>query len=141
MERASRILIKVGMIVSIVYAAIMLFSSPFMIVMGVSSHIHDMIVDGVSNGEIYSDLSPEQAAIVVQATLLSLGIMFIIFGLVGLIDAIIASKTLREPSKNRYIACIILGALSTELTLVGGILGLISLSRKNRKQDYIDQNE
>jgi len=140
MNRISHTMLKVGMILSVVCGALILFTSPFFITIGVSSRIHDMIVQEVEAGNVNSTYAPEVTAQVVQATFLALGILFIILGAVCVADAIVASLTMKAPSRGRYIACIVLGFLSTEFTIAGGVLGLIYQARvrRNESRDVID---
>ena len=63
---------------------------------------------------------------------LSGGITCAIFAIICVISAVVSSQDLREPTKNRHIACIILGAFSTGLATLGGIYGLIADGQENR---------
>ena len=95
----------------------------------------NQIIDGVNNGDIHSDLSPEGAAVLVQSMALSGGITCAILAIVCVISAVVSSQDLREPTKNRHIACIILGAFSTGLATLGGIFGLIADSQDRRRAE------
>ncbi len=127
-------MLRIGMILSIIAGAILLFVTPFLIVTGVSSQIHQMIVEAVESGDINSDYAPEVAATVVQAMLLTYGIITLVFGALCVAAAIVNSKTLREASRGRYIACIVLGTMTTGFAIAGGILGLIADARIRRDQ-------
>ena len=139
MRKASNILLKIGMILNIVLAVLLVVSAALSIVVGVSSAIHEMIIDGVNNGDIQSNLTAEQAAILVQSLALSFGICSAIFAVVATIGAVISSQTLREPTKGRYIACIVLGAFASNVTTVGGVFGLIADGQDRRRARAIEE--
>ena len=142
MGKISNTMLKIGMILSIVCSAILLFTSPFLITIGVSPHIREMIIEGVKNGDINSDYAPEIAAAIVQGLALGAGITYVLLGALCVADAIVASLTLKEPSRGRYIACIVLGTMSTNFTIAGGILGLIYSARVERnKRREAEANE
>ena len=127
-------MLRVGMILCIVCGALLLFMTPFLIATGVSPRIHDMIVEAVNSGEVNSDYAPEVAATIVQSMLLSCGIVLLIYGALCVAAAIVDSKALKETSRGRYIACIVLGAMTTGFAMAGGILGLIADARIRRNQ-------
>ena len=134
MKRISNTMLRVGMILCIVCGALLLFMTPFFITCGVSPRIHQMIVDGVSSGDINSEYAPEVAATIVQSVLLSCGIALLIYGALCVAAAIVDSKALKDTSRGRYIACIVLGAMTTGFAMAGGILGLIADARIRRNQ-------
>ena len=132
MRRVSNIMLRIGMILSIVCTVLLVISAASLIVVGVSGAVREAIINGVNNGDIRSDLSPEGAAMLVQSMALSGGITCAIFAIICVISAVVSSQDLREPTKNRHIACIILGAFSTGLATLGGIFGLIADGQENR---------
>ena len=133
MKRASNILLKVGMILGFVCGGLLLLGSLLFIIYGVSPVIREMLIELYNSGSINSDLpDAESFAAFFQKFFLSFGLVYIALGVACIADAVVCSISLRQPSKGHYLACIILGAFSTELSLVGGILGLISLNRENR---------
>ena len=134
MKRISNTMLRIGMILSIIAGATLIFVTPFLIVTGVSTRIHEMIVEAVTNGDVHSDYDPEVAATVIQSMLLTYGIITLIFGAICIAAAIVDSKALKEGSTGRYIACIILGSMSTGFAIAGGILGLIADARIRRNQ-------
>ena len=141
MNRISNTMLRIGMILCIICGAILLFCMPFLITMGVSPHIHEMIVEAVRNGDVNSDYAPDVAAGVFQGIMLGYGIFCLIYGALCVAAAIVSSKTLREPSRGRYIACIVMGCMSTGFSVAGGILGLIyqaRVARNERRQKVID---
>ena len=127
-------MLRIGMILCIVIGALLIFSTPFLITVGVSSHIRQMIVEAVESGNVNSDYAPEVAATIVQVTALSCGITLLIAGLVCVASAIVASKALKDCTRRRYIAAIVLGSMTTGFTLAGGILGVIADARIRRNQ-------
>ena len=141
MNRISNTMLRIGMILCIICGAILLFCMPFLITMGVSPHIHEMIAEAVRNGDVNSDYAPDVAAGVFQGIMLGYGIFCLIYGALCVASAIVSSKTLREPSRGRYIACIVMGCMSTGFSIAGGILGLIyqaRVARNERRQQAID---
>ena len=127
-------MLRIGMILSIICGALLIFASPFLITLGVSPKIHEMIAEAVRNGDVNSDYAPDVAATVVQAMLLTYGIICVVFGAICVASAAVSSKALRAPSTGRYIACIILGSMSTQFAIAGGILGIIADARIRRKE-------
>ena len=141
MNRISNVMLRVGMILCIICAVTLLFCTPFLITMGVSPRIHQMIVEAVENGSVDSDYAPEIAAGIVQGVMLATGIFSLIYGALCVATAVVSSKTLREPTRGRYIACIVLGCMSTGFAIAGGVLGLIyqaRVARNQRRQKVID---
>ena len=141
MNRISNVMLRVGMILCIICAVTLLFCTPFLITMGVSPRIHQMIVEAVENGSVDSDYAPEIAAGIVQGVMLATGIFSLIYGALCVAAAVVSSKTLREPTRGRYIACIVLGCMSTGFAIAGGVLGLIyqaRVARNQRRQKVID---
>ena len=141
MNRISNVMLRVGMILCIICGALLLFCTPFLITMGVSPRIHEMIAEAVRNGDVNSEYAPDVAAGVFQGIMLGYGIFCLIYGALCVASAIVSSKTLREPSRGRYIACIVMGCMSTGFSIAGGILGLIyqaRVARNERRQKVID---
>lgn len=140
MNRISNTMLRVGMILCIICGAILLFCTPFLITMGVSPRIHQMIVEAVENGSVNSDYAPEIAASIVQGTMLGMGIFCLIYGALCVAAAVVSSKTLREPSRGRYIANIVFGCMTTGFAVAGGVLGLIYQSRLERNKRREEQS-
>lgn len=134
MGRISNVMLRIGMILCIICGATLIFCTPFLITVGVSPRIHQMIVEAVEAGNIESDYAPEIAAGIVQGIMLGTGIFCLIYGALCVAAAIVSSRTLREPSRGRYIANIVLGLMTTNFAAAGGILGLIYQARVARKQ-------
>lgn len=141
MKRISNTMLRIGMILCIVCGALLIFTVPFLITCGVSPRIHQMIVEAVESGNVNSDYAPEVAATIVQSMLLGTGIGLLIYGALCVAAAIVDSKALKETSRGRYIACIVLGAMTTGFAMAGGILGLIADARIRRNQAREQQAE
>lgn len=127
------------MIVGTVFGALILACVPVFFVLGFSSTIRDMIVSAMEDGTITvtgDDLPYEKLVILLQVMFIILGFTLLTIGVCCVVNAIIASKTRREPTRGRYVACIVTGALSTDFSLVAGILGLICLAREERRKKF-----
>ena len=84
------------------------------------------------NGADFGELTAEQVVYVWQLLIISSATAFVWLGVMCIVDAVISKKAMDNPSKGHYIACIVLGAMSTDFSVVGGILGLIALSKENK---------
>lgn len=139
MLRISRTFLKIAKIVSTVCAGIMLACAPVMLVLGFSGTIHDMLLAAINDGTLTvsssAGLTNEQIVAVFQGTYIASGFVLLFFGGVCLANALISSKTSREPTRNRYIACIVTGALSTDFSIPAAILGLISMKQEEQKPE------
>ena len=138
MKKLSSTFLKVGMIIGFILAGVFLVSSLFFIVLGVSDVTREMLIEAYNSGDIQTDLPDAEAfATFVQIYLITFGVAFIYLGAMSLVDAIVASLTLRQPSKGKYIACIVLGAMCIEFLILGGIFGLIALKRENQHPEVV----
>lgn len=139
MLNTSNVFLKVATIVSTILGALALATVPFYFVVGFSNVIHNMLVDAMSDGTINvqnTSLSFEEIAVLLQGMFIGLGFMLLVLGGICVTNAIISSMTRREPTRGRYIACIVTGALSTDFSIIAGILGLINLSREKRQKEF-----
>ena len=137
MLKASRTLLRVAAIVGTVCGSLILACVPAFFIIGFSSTIRDMLVEAMKDGTVTvqgTSASYETIALVIQGMFIGLGFTLLIIGVVCVVNAIIASKTRNEPTRGRYIACIVTGALSTDFSLIAGIFGLICLAREERKK-------
>ena len=101
-----------------------------------------MLITAIDDGTITVEgnlASGDAASIatILQVMFVILAFVFVILGVCCLINAIICSKTRSNPTRKFYIACIVTGALSTDLSIVGGILGLIVLNKQ--KPNEVEQ--
>ena len=141
MKKASFILFKISTIFGAIIAAILLATAPFLLVMGFSSHIHQMLVDSYNDGVItwpsfayYTGDDPEVYAWLIQVFLMSLGFVCVILGIICVVASIISIKVRKEATRGLLIASIIIGALSIETMIVGAILGLIALNKEQPRE-------
>ena len=139
MLKASNVLLRVAAIVGTIYGAILLVLVPALFICGFSTTIRDMLVQAMYDGTITvhsNDLPYENIAALFQAMFIILGCVLLNIGAMCVINAIIAVRTRREPTRGRYIASIITGALTTDFSLIAGIFGLICLSRAERQKRF-----
>ena len=138
MKKLSSTFLKVGMIIGFILAGIFLLAALICLMTGLSDVTRAMLIEAYNNGEINTDLPDAEAfATFVQIYLITFAVVFIYLGAMSLVDAIVASLTLRQPSKGKYIACIVLGAMCIEFLILGGIFGLIALKRENQHPEAV----
>ena len=89
--------------------------------------------DGTINTNT-NDLPYENVAIALQIMFVILGFTLLIIGVCCVVNAIIAVRTRNEPTRGRYIACIVTGALSTDFSIIAAIFGLICLKKQERQK-------
>lgn len=137
MLKASRSLLRVAAIVGTVCGALILACVPAFFIIGFSSTIRDMLVEAMKDGTVTvhdTSASYETLVFIIQGIFVSLGFTLLIIGVMCVVNAIIATRTRNEPTRGRYIACIVTGALSTDFSLIAGIFGLICLAREENKK-------
>ena len=137
MLKASRSLLRVAAIVGTVCGALILACVPAFFIIGFSSTIRDMLVEAMKDGTVtFRDTSAsyETLVFIIQGTFVSLGFTLLVIGVMCVVNAIISTRTRNEPTRGRYIACIVTGALSTDFSLIAGIFGLICLAREENKK-------
>ena len=138
MLKASRALLRVAAIVGTVCGALLLACVPFFFVIGFSSTIRDMLVQAMKDGTITvegKDLPYEQLVFIFQLMFVALGFALMTIGVCCVVNAIIAVRTRNEPTRGRYIACIVTGALSTDFSIIAAIFGLICLKKQERLKE------
>ena len=136
MLKASRVLLRVAAIVGTVCGALLLACVPAFFIIGFSNRIHDMLVEAMNDGTINThtnDLSFESIAFGLQIMFIVLGFTLLLIGVTCVINAVISVKTRNEPTRGRYIACIVTGALSTDFSIIAAIFGLICLHKAERQ--------
>ena len=132
MKRTSRIFLKVGAIVSLVLAGIFLLCGITFLILSLPFFV-DVIRDGVSSGEIPSNISPDAAVALWLSFSISTCVIFLVLTAFGVVNGILGFKCLKAPNKKLLITTIVFGFLSgTELTSVGAILGIINLNREKK---------
>lgn len=142
MLKASRTLLRVAAIVGTICGALLLACVPVFFVIGISPTIRDMLIKAIDDGTIPAHssvpLSTQEMVLGFQVAFIIVGVLLLIIGVMCVVNAIIATKTRNEPTRGRYIACIVTGALSTDFSLVAGIFGLICLSRQKNQDSSIE---
>ena len=137
MLKASRSLLRVAAIVGTVCGALILACVPAFFIIGFSNTIRDMLVEAMKDGTVtFRDTSAsyETLVFIIQGIFVSLGFTLLIIGVMCVVNAILSLRTRNEPTRGRYIACIVTGALSTDFSLIAGIFGLICLGREERRK-------
>ena len=137
MFKACRALLRVATIVGTICGALILACVPAFFVIGFSNTIHNMLVDAMKEGTVTvegTSASYETIAFVIQGMFIGLGFTLLIVGAMCVVNAILSLRTRNEPTRGRYIACIVTGALSTDFSLIAGIFGLICLGREERRK-------
>lgn len=127
LKKVSEVLLIVGEIFSFVYMACFLITAVVFFIGG-SPVCHGLIVKGIEEGNINSSFggTPEEVATYVQILFITMGVIFILWAILTLVNALVAMNARKKPSKGAYIANIVLGLLScVELNLISGIFGLI----------------
>lgn len=132
MKKAANVLYIIGYILCIVSAVCLLPPSPILIVLGFSPSINKSIVEAV---EQYAPSSLAEHA-QLFASLLQVGfiltsIFFILIGLACVVNAIVVGRARREQTHSLYIATIVLGAFTVNITVLAGIFSLISEKNEN----------
>ena len=138
MLKASRALLKVATILGTIVGALVLACVPAFFVIGFSGTIRNMLIEAMQDGSItVQGDAPnyEVAAIFIQAMFLVLGFTLLIIGVMCVVNAIISLRTRNEPTRGRYIACIVTGALSTDFSIIAAIFGLICLKKQERLKE------
>ena len=135
MKKASKILLLVGGIMSLVLAGIVLILSITFTVLG-SPAVVEAIREGIEKGQITTSAANTEAAVIIfQSTMITTAIFFYIWTVILIINGIIALISRGKTSKGLYIASIILGfASGVEVNAVGGIFGIIGTRRERREQ-------
>lgn len=132
MKRTSRIFLRVGAIVSLVLAGIFLLCGVTFLILSLPFFV-DVIRDGVSGGEIQSNVSPDAAVALWLSFSISTCVIFLVLTAFAVVSGILGFKCLKAPNKKLLVTTIVFGFLSgTELTSVGAILGIISLNREKK---------
>ena len=132
MKRTSRIFLKVGAIVSLVLAGIFLLCGVTFLILSLP-FFADVIRDGISSGEISSNVSPDAAVALWLSFSISTCVIYFVLMTFAIVNGILGFKCLKAPNKKLLITTIVFGFLSgTELTSVGAILGIINLNREKK---------
>lgn len=132
MKRASRIFLRVGAIVSLVLAGIFLLCGVTFLILSLPFFV-DVIRDGVSSGDIKTNVSPDAAVALWLSFSISTCVIFLVLAAFAVVNGILGFKCLKAQNKKLLVTTIVFGFLSgTELTSVGAILGIIVLNREKK---------
>lgn len=135
MKNASKILLLIGQIISIVCIPTCFLAAIACFVYPAIPELHEMLVEAFeNNGVDFGGRGAEALVIFLESMVVTCGIMMFLLGVVCVFSAVTASKTIKEPNRNRLVSCIVFGVFSTNLLLVGGILGLIANNREARRK-------
>lgn len=140
MKKASRVLLKIAHIYGLIMGIYCLLVSLVWIVISLNPVMRDAIVQSLEeNGVDFGELSPEQIVLLFQLIIASSAVAFVYLGVISIVDAVVSRKALNNPTRGRLIACMILGAMSTDFSFVGGMLGIFSLAKENRMKAREEQ--
>lgn len=136
MKKASRILLIVGKVFSIVsaviyflYGCLVIIASIF--VGGIPADYSEVItifgyeipIDSILSGFVFGFY-------------LFMGIIFVAFGVLSIISTKVINKALNSPEKSNYIKSIVFSAIiGVSTSVLGGIFGLIILSKDNKAKE------
>lgn len=134
MRKASDIILLVGAIISIVCVLVFLIIGIIMTLAGQLST--EEIIKAMNEGKYTTDVpgTPEEKAAAIKAILTGTGIFFLVVAVLGVVNAVLGFVARVKKSTPLYVANIVFGVLSlTEVTLVGGIFGLIANGQEASK--------
>ena len=135
MKKAANVLYTIGYILCIVTAVCLLSPTPVLIVIGFSPSINKSIVEAV---EQYAPSSlAEHAQLfanLLQAYFILTSIIFVLFGLACVVNAIVVQRAKKEQTRGLYIATIVLGAFTVNITVLAGIFSLIADNKENPEE-------
>lgn len=126
LKKAANILFLIGAIVAIVVGVCYLLTSITFLVLGTSQAFRQAVIDGINSGAVQSDFTPEEAADVLQAVFLALGIVFLVPTACSIPSCIFSFKARNTDKKAFFVLNIVFGILgSTIVNVVGGVFGLV----------------
>ena len=134
MRKASKILMLVAGIVSIL-VAIGLFITAIVLLSCTLPDAKEAIIEGLQNGTITTTFQGtiDQKAEYIQALFAALGVIFIIWAILAIVNSVVSFIGRGVQNKPMLIINIVFGFIScVEINLVGAILGLIANSRENQ---------
>ena len=140
MRKASEIILLVGAIVSIVAAVVYATIGGVFAALGALPT--EEVVKAIQDGTWRTDVpgTVEQQAEAIKLIFTGLGVMFLVFGVLCVPNAVFGFMARTRKTQALYVCNIVFGVLSgTEITLVGGIFGLIANGQEeNRKQQALE---
>lgn len=131
MRRLSNTFLRVSMILSLVFLGLWLISGTVMFVL---ASLKDLLLESINNGNQSTSGDPEIALAIAQATLIAVGVMFVLFGLVCIPCAVISAKAKDTKNKGLLIAAMVLSICSfTWVGVPAAVLGILAINRENRQ--------
>ena len=132
MRKASRILLLIGAIISIVLVVTFLILGIVFAYLGSPAAV-DAIREGIRNGSIVVEGSSsdiELAIQVYQSSMLSSAVTFFVLFALNIANTVLSFIARVKKTKALYILSIVFGGVSgSEVSLIGGIFGLVANSR------------
>ncbi len=126
LKKAANILFLIGAIAAIVVGVCYLLTSVAFLVLGTSEAFRQAVIDGIQSGEVKSDLTPEEAANVLQAFFLASGIILLVPTACSIPSCIFSFKARNSNNRAFFVLNIVFGILgSTIVNVVGGVFGLV----------------
>ena len=133
MRTASRILILIGAIFSIIMATTFVIVG--LVFLGISADKASLI-EGINNGSIRTSTpgTPEEQAAVLQLTFQIIAYVFLVIAFINICNTVISFVARKIQSNALYITCLILGFISfVEINSFGSIFGLIANKKEATK--------
>lgn len=137
MRTASRILILIGAIFSIIMATTFVIVG--LVFLGIAADKASLL-EGIKNGSITTSTpgTPEEQAAALQLTFQIIASVFLVIAFINICNTVISFVARKIQSNALYITCLILGLISfVEINSFGSIFGLIA----NKKEKTRIQNE
>ena len=137
MRTASRILILIGAIFSIIMATTFVIVG--LVFLGIAAD-KASVLEGIKNGLITTSTpgTPEEQAAALQLTFQIIASVFLVIAFINICNTVISFVARKIQSNALYITCLILGLISfVEINSFGSIFGLIA----NKKEKTRIQNE
>ena len=140
MKNLSRIFLRIGAIFAIIFAVSLLLTTITFALLA-SPALKDALIEGFKDGTAHSSFegTPEQQTAAAQLMFL---IMSISFGLVTVIEGLTAFfsfRAINKPTEGKLVTAIVFGFFSsTMFPLVGGIFGLVALSKEQKQPAAIE---
>ena len=126
MRTASRILILIGAIFSIIMATTFVIVG--LVFLGIAADKASLI-EGINNGSIKTSTpgTPEEQAAALQLTFQIIAYVFLVIAFINICNTVISFVARKVQSNALYITCLILGFISfVEINSFGSIFGLIA---------------
>ena len=137
MKKAANILLTIGGVFAIICAVSYLICGVVFIVLA-SPAFTQVLIEGVESGSVHTDFhgaTTEEIVMLIQATFLAIGIMFMCFIPFAIADCVICFVGRAKQTKVLYILNIVFGVLGgTIVNTVGGVLGLVAKIKEGRRQ-------